>query len=148
MKLILLVIGFVFSGTMLKAQDTNIMGTSIVIKDNRIDLLGKKMAEYNEGLATKPRNGKGYRLMVISTSNREQAMQLRSQLYRIFPDEKQYMSYQMPNIKIKLGNFTDRDDAERVRKLIIAQKLVTNNIYLVPETVELKPEKPDPADKN
>ena len=61
------------------------------------------MAEYNEGLAMNIRSGRGYRLMVISTGDRALAMKIRSQLYQYFPDQKQYMSYQMPNIKIKFG---------------------------------------------
>lgn len=123
------------------AQDT--VGTVTVIKDPRIDVLGKKMADYYDDLSTKTRTGKGYRLMLLSTSDREQAMKLRADLYRLFPDQKQYMSYQLPNIKIKFGNFTEKDDAEKMRKQIMTMKLVTNNIYILPETIEIKPEKKD-----
>ncbi|MFC4263566.1 SPOR domain-containing protein [Ferruginibacter yonginensis] len=136
-----------------KAQkniDTIPNGTSVVYKDARIDILGKKMAEYNENLglnANGLKAAKGYRLMVISTNDRALAMKLRSQLYQIFPDQKQYMSYQMPNIKIKFGNFLEKDDAEKMRKQIMALKLVSNNIYVVPEVVEVKPEKKD-SDSN
>ncbi len=70
-------------------------------------------------------------------------MKVRSELYQFFPDQKQYMSYQLPNIKIKLGNFPERAEAERARKLILDLKLVPNNIYLLSETIELKPEKKD-----
>ena len=51
------------------------------------------------------------------------------------------MSYQMPNIKIKFGNFLEKDDADKVRKQILSSKLVTGNIYLLPETIEVKPPK-------
>lgn len=129
-------------------KDSTQTGTVVVFKDSRIDLLGKKMADYNEGLAGNIRSGKGYRLMVISTNDRDKAMQVRSQLYQLFPDQKQYMSYQMPNIKIKLGNFLDKDEAEKARKQIIAQKLVSNNIYVLSETIEIKPEKKDTTDKD
>lgn len=127
-----------------KAQSDSSSGTAVVIKDSRIDILGKKMADYNEGLAMNIRSGKGYRLMVISTNDRDKAMQVRSQLYQLFPDQKQYMSYQIPNIKIKFGNFLDKDAAEKAKKQIIAQKLVTGNIYVLAETIEIKPEKKDP----
>lgn len=127
-----------------KAQSDSSMGTAVVIKDSRIDVLGRKMADYNEGLAMNIRSGKGYRLMVISTNDRDKAMQVRSQLYQLFPDQKQYMSYQMPNIKIKFGNFADKDAAEKAKKQIIAQKLVTGNIYVLSETIEIKPEKKEP----
>lgn len=135
-----------------KAQviaDTTAYGTAVVIKDERIDLLGKKMAEYNSSLGTvKYINGltsaKGYRLMVISTNDRSLAMKIRSQLYQMFPDpvqHKLYMSYQMPNIKVKFGNFLDKTDAENARKQILNAKIVNTNIYLLPETIEVKPSK-------
>ena len=139
----------VFCFTNLSAQkinDTIISGNAIVIKDGRIDILGKKMAEYNSSLGTVTyANGltsaKGYRLMVVSTNDRPYAMKIRAQLYQMFPDQKQYMSFQMPNIKIKFGNFLDKADAEKVRKQILGTKLVTNNIYILPETIEIKPAK-------
>ena len=148
MKLINIFIAL-FCCTNLFAQtmsDSTISGTAVVIKDPRIDILGKKMAEYNKSLATVTyTNGmtsaKGYRLMVISTNDRPLAMKIRAQLYQMFPDQKQYMSFQMPNIKIKFGNFLERADAEKVRKQILATKLVTTNIYLLPETIEVKPSK-------
>ncbi len=150
MKILLLIIAIVFSIEMnaQKITDSTIMGTATVIKDPRIEILGKKMAEYNSGLSVVTyTNGltsaKGYRLMVISTSDRELAMKIRAQLYQMFPDQKQYMSYQMPNIKIKFGNFLDRADAERARKQILGTKVVSNNIYLLPETIEVKPSKED-----
>lgn len=130
-----------------KVNDSIISGTTVVFKDPRIDILGKKMAEYNSGLGTVLyTNGltsaKGYRLMVLSTNDKEYAMKIRAQLYKMFSDDvqyKQYMSFQMPNIKIKFGNFLDKNDAEKARKQILAMKLVTGNIYVLSETVEVKP---------
>jgi hypothetical protein len=150
MKIFLLMIAISFSAKMhaQKSTDSTIMGTATVIKDPRIDILGRKLADYNSSLTTTRvtyTNGltsaKGYRLMVISTNDRELAMKVRAQLYQMFPDQKQYMSYQMPNIKIKFGNFLDRSDADRARKQILGAKLVTNNIYVLPEIIEVKPPK-------
>ena len=127
-------------------SDSIISGTAVVIKDARIDILGKKMAEYNNSLHTVTyTNGlisaRGFRLMVVSTNDRPYAMKIRAQLYQMFPDQKQYMSFQMPNIKIKFGNFLEKADAEKVRKQILATKLVITNIYILPETIEVKPSK-------
>ena len=148
MKIFLVIIA-AFLSVETKAQtitDSAITGTATVIKDPRIDILGKKMAEYNASLGTVTyTNGltsaKGYRLMVISTNDREYAMKVRAQLYQMFPDQKLYMSYQTPNIKVKFGNFLEKAEAEKARKQIILAKLVTGNIYLLPETIEVKPPK-------
>jgi SPOR domain len=163
MKTNLMMVVMIFSSFMATAQvanDTTAGGSSIIIKDSRIDVLGKKMAEHNASIATTSSTKtvtqtsssgivltNGYRLMVISTNDRDLAMKVRAQLNQSFPEHKQIMSFQMPNTKIKLGNFIERAQAEKVRKQIMAMKLVTNNIYIVSEIVEMKVEKKDPNAK-
>ncbi|MBK8774399.1 MAG: SPOR domain-containing protein [Chitinophagaceae bacterium] len=115
------------------------LGVVTIKQDNRIEILGQKMAEYNLNLATKPRMSKGFRLMLLSTSNRDLAMSVRTKLLQQFPNESIYMSFQSPYIKIKFGNFEERGDADRMRKLLLAQKLVPGNIYIVAEKIEIKP---------
>lgn len=121
--------------------DTMNNGTVIIEKDERLDILGEKMLAYNINLAKSVRSGKGYRLMVLRTNDRNMAMQLRSKLLQQFPEHKVYMVYQNPFIKIKMGNFTDKDEAENVKNYLIRSKMIMGNIYLVPETIEIKPPK-------
>lgn len=122
-------------------DDSALLGKVTVIKDYRIDILGRKMLEYNESIASGIRNAKGYRLMLMSTSDRSAAMRLRSQLLQLYPDQKVYMAFQSPYIKLKFGNFLEREDADKFRKLLVLQNLVNGNIYILPEIVEVKPEK-------
>jgi hypothetical protein len=112
---------------------------NIIHKDSRIDVLGKKMAEYNEGLALKVQMVNGYRLMLMNTTDREAAMKLRTTLLQQYPEHKLYMTFLAPYIKLKMGNFTEKAEAEKMRKELQALKIVTGNIYLVNEKVELKP---------
>jgi hypothetical protein len=123
--------------------DTANQGKITVFKDNRLDILAKKEAAFNEanGASLGPRSAKGYRLMLLSTSDRPAAMRVRAQLLERFPEQKVYMSFQPPYIKLRFGNFLEKEDAEKYKKEIIRSKLVTNNIYLLPETIEVKPEK-------
>ena len=123
------------------ANDSLIRGTVTVTKDERIDLLGKKMLEYNESLANKIHLVKGYRQMLLSTTDRSQALQVRSQLIQLFPEQSVYMTFQSPYIKLKFGNFLEKEEAEDMRKDIMAARIVPGNIYLVPEMVESKPDK-------
>jgi hypothetical protein len=51
------------------------------------------------------------------------------------------MAYQTPFIKLKMGNFETREDAEDLKKQLLRQKITPGNIYIIPETIELKPEK-------
>jgi hypothetical protein len=141
--------------------DTSNAGSSIIIQDARIEMLGEKLAIHNAAVAASSNSSntssgtktlittsstgivltQGYRLMVISTSDRDLAMKVRARLFQSFPDQKQYISFQMPNTKIRFGNFLDRGQADRVRKQIMGMKIVTNNIYVVPDTVEMKVER-------
>jgi hypothetical protein len=124
-----------------KAQDSTAKANTI-IKDARFDLLGKQMTAYNESLATKTQMVKGYRLMLLNTTDRPYAMQLRSKLMQQYPDQKVYISFVSPYIKLKFGNYPEKSEAEKARKMMLADKIVSGNIYLVPEMVEQKQEKP------
>lgn len=129
------------------AQDSSYVpkdstGNIVILKDSRIDLIGKKMAEYNSRQAFKnSRVGPGYRLMVISTSNREEAIKVRTYLLQQYPDQQVYMTFVNPFIKLKFGDFADKKEAEDVRKQLAKSPLITGNIYILPEKVNLKGDK-------
>ena len=129
------------SAQITNVKDTVTEGKITVYKDSRLDLLAKKEAEINELIALGPRAAKGYRLMLLSTTDRPAAMNLRAKLLQRFPEQKVYMSFQPPYIKLRFGNFLEQDEAEKYRKEIIRAKLVTNNIYVLPEIIEIKPDK-------
>jgi hypothetical protein len=134
-----------FAAVTLKAQtaamDTTVNGKVTVIKDERLNALAKKEASFNEALALATKLGKGYRLIVLSTNDRQLAMKVRAQLLQRYPDQKVYMSFQPPYIKLKFGNYQEKPDAENMKKEILKNKIVTGNIYVVPEKIEIKPDK-------
>ena len=113
----------------------------IIHKDPRLDILGKKQAEIN-ALAAKlaARSAMGYRLQVLSTNDRELAMRTKSQLLQRFPEQKAYMSYQLPYIKIKFGNFKTKEEANIYKKQV-SRMLGGASIYTLEERIEIKPEK-------
>lgn len=141
-KYLLLISIFQIFVTGLSAQvfitDTTANGKSFIHKDERIDLLGAKMTEYYESLSKKIQLVDGYRLLIVNTSDRAMAMQIRSDLIKAYPDQKLYMSFLAPNIKIKLGNFTEREEAEKFREVLVKSNLISGNIYITPEKVEQK----------
>jgi hypothetical protein len=142
--------------------DTTINGQNITIEDSRVITLEKKLLEHNEAIAkaNATRNtggsssntekeivktnvsgivlGQGYRLMIIKSNDRDLVMKIRSQLLTNFPEHKPYMSFQMPNTILKLGNFIDRGQADKVRKRIAGMKIVNGNIFILPEQIEIK----------
>jgi hypothetical protein len=128
--------------------DTVEKGNVTIIKDNRLDELVKIEANFNKNFASNIKSAKGFRLMVISSNDRNLVMNLRSQLLQLYPDQKAYMSFQPPYIKLKFGNFLDKSTADEVKKEIIKRKLVSGNIYVIPETIEVKLDKNKDKEKD
>jgi len=122
-------------------KDSVITGTVIVTKDPRLDILAKKEVEFNKLAALGPKAAQGFRLLVVNSNDRNYAMKIRAQLLQAYPEQKVYMTYQAPFIKLKFGNFLDAAEAEKYRKLITTAKIVVNNVYVVPEIVEVKIDK-------
>ncbi len=126
------------------SQDTDTVYESpkvLVHADYRLDILEKRQAELNEVAAKMAmRSAMGYRLQVLSTNDRDLAMKTKSQLLQRFPDQKAYMFFQLPYVKLRFGNFKTRQEAEVYRKQI-SRMMDGASIYIVPERIEVKPEK-------
>ena len=146
MKKIFCLIIVLAAGKMLLAQatpsDTTVPGKVTINKDPRIDLLAKAQIDIaNTNTKMAARFAKGYRLFVLKTDDRDYAMKVRAYLLQNFPEEKVIMSYQAPFIKMKFGDFVDKEDAEKVKKQIVKGGVVKGGVYVVPDTIEVKPDK-------
>ena len=113
--------------------------TIIIHKDARLDVLSAKQVQMNKHNAMLTSGGqyKGFRLQVISTSNREEAFRIKADLLAKFPDQKTYALFQAPNFKIRVGNFLKRDDAEKFRTLL--SKYYPDGVYIVEDAIEYTP---------
>ena len=112
-KSISLLLVFFFGCLIAGAQDTTTakLPVNTLVYDARIDKLGQKMLEYNESLAKKTQLVDGYRLQLLNTTDRNQLMRVRSELIRLYPEQKLYTIFQTPYLKLKLGNFINKVDA-------------------------------------
>ena len=114
--------------------------TVIVHKDPRIDLLVIKQAQINEVTSRESRKtGRGFRLMIISTNKRDEAIAAKTKIYTYFPELKAYLWHQSPYYKVKAGNFKDRNEAE-----VYQQKLnvyFPKGVFIMNDIVELKLDK-------
>lgn len=143
MKLFL-VIATLVTGSSVIAQDTtwrslNDTNSIVVHKDPRIDLLVRKQIQINEETSRDARRvAKGFRLMVITTNNREEAIAAKTKIYTYFPELKAYMWHQSPYYKLKVGNFIDRKDAEAYQKRL--NIYFPKGVFIMSDRVEVKPE--------
>lgn len=142
MKLSLFLAALFVSAISFAQTDTtgNDSSSVIVHKDPRLDLLVKKQMQINEVTSRESRkSGKGYRLMIISTSNRDEAIAAKTKVYTYFPELKAYLWHQSPYYKLKAGNFKDRKEAEEYQ--VKLKGYFPKGVFIMNDTVELKPEK-------
>lgn len=145
MKKILVVL-CLFTGYIASAQDTIAYdGPSVVVhKDPRLDALVKKQASINiTAKKAAGRTMRGYRLLIINTNSRDEAIAAKTKIYTHFPDQKAYLTYQAPFFKLKAGNYQTRDEAKRFQDLM--NTLFPKGVFIIGDTIEVKPEK-DPDD--
>ena len=120
----------------------------MVHKDFRLDILARKEAELNAAITkAAARSAMGYRLQVLSTNDREHAMKIRTQLLQKYPDQKVYMFYQAPYVKLTFGNFITKQEAE-VYKKQISRMLDGASVYTLSQRIEVKPEREIKEDNN
>ena len=130
-------VAVVFFSVSAFSQDTS---SVIIHKDPRIDLLVKKQIQINEETSREARRvGRGYRLLVINTNKRDEAVAAKSKVYTFFPELKSYLIYQSPYFKLKVGNFKDRKEAEEYRERL--QKYFPKGVFIMNDTIEIRLDK-------
>ena len=126
--------------TQAQNKSGNDSNSVIVHKDPRVDILVKKQAQINEETTKEGRRtAKGYRLLVINTNKRDEAIAAKTKVYTYFPDLKAYLIYQSPYFKVKVGNFKDRKDADDFRKEL--STLFPSGVFIINDIIEIKPDK-------
>jgi len=149
MKKVLFLITCLVSLSAFTQETTSLDGPSVIVhKDPRIDALVKKQSNIN--ITVKKAAGRtmrGYRLLIVNTNSRDEAIAAKTKIYTHFPDQKAYLTYQSPFFKLKAGNYQTRDEAKRYQSLM--NNLFPKGVFIVSETIEVKPEKdPEQAQLN
>ena len=118
-------------------QDTS---SVVVHKDPRLDLLLKKQGDINAAIKkANARTEKGYRLLVINTNKRDDAIAAKTKVYSNFPELKAYLVYQSPYFRLKVGNFKTREEAHQYQ--ITLGYYFPKGVFIIPDTIEVTPEK-------
>ena len=135
---ILVLITLLLSARIASAQ-VDSSSSVTVNKDPRIDLLVNKQIEINEVTTRNSRrSAAGYRILVISSNNRNKVIEVKTKMYREFPELKAYMMYQSPFYRLKVGNFRERSEAEDYLSQI--QRIYPTGVYVVTDTIEVRPD--------
>jgi len=152
MKFLFTTISFAFIFTCSAQHDTAWVppadsNSVIVHKDPRLDLLVKKQATINEATTREGRKtDKGFRLMIISTNSREEALSAKTKIYTNFPELKAYLWYQSPYFRVKAGNFKDRKDAEAYQRRM--NIFFPKGVFIMKDIIEVKSAKNNQVNEN
>ena len=112
---------------------------------SRIDLLIKKQIQVNEETSRNARRQeKGFRLLVISTTLRDEALAAKTKVYSYFPELKAYLFHQSPYYKVKAGNFKDRKEAELYQRRL--ELLFPKGVFIINDIIEVKLKLPGEED--
>jgi hypothetical protein len=60
------------------------------------------------------RTGPGFTIQVYSGTSREEASQAKSKVYKILPDSRPETKYEQPIYRVRVGEFTDRLEAQNI----------------------------------
>ncbi len=131
MKIVILVLSCILISNYLLANDT-----IIVSKDPRLDILTQKQAEINKRTSMMTSSGlyKGYRIQLLSTTNRDEANKIKGDVLTKFTDQKAYLTYHSPYFKVRVGNFIKKEDAEKFRQQL--NKYYPQGVYVVEDAIE------------
>jgi len=111
-------------------------------KDPLIESLQRLRAAY-QGSGMAQNGGKrgikttapGFRVQVYSGADRSQAYAEQARFKRIFPNIETYISYEEPNYRVKVGDFTSRSEAQ---ELMNALKKNFTSVFLFSETINVE----------
>ena len=77
---------------------------------------------------------KGYRVQIIISQNENDLIEIQNELLQK-TDEKIYIIFELPNYKLRIGNFISRKEAENFQSKIV--KLGYKTAWVVPTLVEM-----------
>ena len=91
--------------------------TTVVTRVEPTNHVNSKVAVLMDTVASVNKNIKyaqGYRILAYNGSQRQDVMNLRKSILTRVPEVKDYLTYQQPNFRLKIGDFFSRMEAQQV----------------------------------
>ncbi len=130
----LLLISFLFAVGSLHAQEevTDVdTGYVIFHADSRIDLLLSKPAKSRK---FRPSKVRGFRVQIYNGTDRQKAAEVKMEFMRMFPGSRAYIVYHNPQFRVRVGDFTNRNDAMDLHRKVSGR---FSPCMVVPDVVNL-----------
>ncbi|MFT2007403.1 sporulation protein [Pontibacter sp. 13R65] len=98
--------------------------------NNKVAALMDTVASVNRSV----KYAQGYRILAYNGSERQTVMDLRKAIIARVPHEKDYLTYQQPNFRLKIGDYFSRIEAQQtlnqIRDLLPNAQIVTDQINI------------------
>ncbi len=92
------------------------------------------------------RSAKGYRILVVNTNKRDEAIAAKTRIYSNFPELKAYLVYQSPYFRLKAGNFKTKEEAQQYQRIL--SLYFPKGVFIVNDIIEIVPEKEGSGDSS
>lgn len=94
----------------------------------------KQLVERHKSVNADKKSMPGYRIQLYYGSDRQEAILLKADFLRKFPETSVYLIYQQPNFKVRTGDFKTKFEADRFFKTI---KDDYPACFIVPDNISL-----------
>ncbi len=94
--------------------------------NDQVAVLMDTVASVNKNI----KYAQGYRILAYNGSERQTVMNLRKAIIARLPEQKDYLTYQQPNFRLKIGDYFSRIEAQQVLNKIsdlIPDALIVND---------------------
>ncbi len=108
---------------------------------DKLQIVLDTIANHNKAIKSAP----GYRVQIYVGESRDEALQARNKSYSIFPDETPHLMPTLPSYRVRVGDFMDRLEAQKVFKTLVKE---FPNALIVPDKIEIKKFADEKADDN
>ena len=78
---------------------------------------------------------KGYRVQITISQNEKELQEIQKEIEKVL-NEKSYIIFELPNYKLRVGNFLNRKEAENFQKKIV--RLGYRKAWVVPTIIEME----------
>jgi len=97
------------------SQNTKENSGVVIIKDKKIDDLIKNKSNIRR-ISTA-----GYRVQIYFNTDKDKVQDLRMKFIKQYPKMESYITFDAPNYILRVGDFTEKNDAERFKKEIFRE---------------------------
>ncbi len=105
----------VIISTFIFSQNTKDNNGVVIIKDKKIDELIKNKSNVRRVSTA------GYRLQIFFSTDKDKVNEIRMKFIKQYPKMETYITFDAPNYILRVGDFTEKNDAERFKKEIFRE---------------------------